>query len=65
MDHPQGPSGQRSFRRRGLFPIRGEESVTLMVAFAEFNAGNPSGSSQQEPKQHLAQFAGSGNIRLG
>lgn len=65
MDHPHGPSGQRSFRRRGLSSIRGEESVTMLEDGVESNFGYPVGSFQQEPKQHLAQFAGGKAIRQG
>ena len=64
MDHPHGPSGQRSPNRRGLYPIRGEGSATLAVPFAGFSFGLP-GISQQVPKQHLAQFAFREIFRLG
>ncbi len=65
MDHPHGPSGQRSFRRRGLLSIRGDESATVAGICAGLCVGISGGMSRQKIKQHLAQFAFSEIIRPG
>jgi hypothetical protein len=65
MDYLHGPTRQRRFRRPELESILGRETLTVSLASAGFSLCLPADSFLLNPKHHIAQFAGSGNRRIG
>jgi hypothetical protein len=65
MDYLHGPKCLRRFRSLGLETIPGRELLTTSLARSMVSFRIPAGSSPQDPKQYIAQFADSGRQRTG